>query len=851
MPITSENIVNCPKCGQAMDVTVLPPYSRAACPSCGETVRVKTRMGAYRLTGRLGKGGMSVVFRAQDAVLGREVALKVLSESWSDDAVRCDRFEKEARIMARVSHENLVKVYSVGHDHGLFYIAMELVEGQGLDELIAQLGRVPEDKTLALMQDVVRGLEAAHQAGLLHRDIKPANILQAVDGTAKIVDFGLSLLNSEEDTEKEIWVTPYYAAPETLLRTGEDFRTDMYALGATMYHMLVGAPPPVDTGHSTDLLLESKKKLPSLAQVAPDISPFSCFIVDKLMSYELEGRFSSYAELMDALQHAIDKNGEFSDNAPNKDWSAYRRLSARKRRRSKNMGVVYMVLTLMAVILAVAVFLSIRYWGQDDEEATDVVAAAPVTEVLKPPTPEEYMENETPMERAERYGRLYEAAMAAIKEKNVRKAEGLFRDLTEQAACPLSTAMWAGLNRVLCLWNVGQFPDGLTRLNELSQRLASCADKAEVERAKNVGEVIVLLNDATVYAVPDSVTNPELRLLAHVGLALKCWSVGGKWTSYKSLHQEVEMVAQDAADSELSLLAAIWIENLEVYTEQFGILMKVYELPEKTHAEWIAKKKAAEALRAAMLNGDVPAEYTSFAAVEGILSHLLMQEEEVRMYEKEEKERKEKELAATEADKKKEEKLKAQREKEKLARQQRTYKDVCQEMEERFTESGDYEEIIDFLKKTEDELSVADEKYKVKVRREMTEAMLPLIEGMKKTLPDVLTRKKNLVLTLKNGDKALLTGIKDGRLSVEKGKERESALIGWEQMDFKSMRSLSMECRRLQPEVFKPLNKNYNEPLLIFAKLTNSMSAEQESKVLEKMDEEFIEMWQLWMDFYE
>ncbi len=838
----SENIVNCPECGQAMDVTVLPPYSRAVCPACGGAVRVKTRMGAYRLTGRLGKGGMSVVFRAQDAVLGREVALKVLSESWSGDAVRCDRFEKEARIMARVSHENLVKVYSVGHDHGLFYIAMELVEGQGLDVLISQLGRVPEDKTLALMQDVVRGLEAAHQAGLLHRDIKPANILQAVEGTSKIVDFGLSLLNSEEDTEKVIWVTPYYAAPETLLRTGEDFRTDMYALGATMYHMLVGAPPPVDTGHSTDLLLESKKKLPSLVQAAPDISPVCCFIVDKLMSYELEGRFSSYADLMDALQQAIDKNGEIADKTPNKDWSAQRRLNARQRRRSKYMGLAYVAFTLTALILGVAVFLIVRYWGADDDENV-AVTDAPVMEVPEPPTPEEYVEHETPMERAARYGRLYEAAMAAIKEKNVRKAEGLFRDLTGQSACPLSTAMWAGLNQVLCLWTVGQFPDGLNRLNELSQRLASCADKAEVERAKNVGEVIALLNDATAYAVPDSVTNPELRLLAYVGQALKCWSVGGKWTSYKEFHQGIEMVSQDAADPELTLLADIWIENLEVYTEQFGILMKVHELPEKTHAEWIAKKKAVEALRAGMLNGDVTATSTSYAAVESILSHLLMQEEEVRMYEKEEKKRKAEELAAAQADKKEEERLKAQRKKEELALQQRTYEDVCQEMEERFSVSGDYEQVIDFLKKTEDELSVTDEKYKVKVRREMTEAMLPLIKGMRKTLPDVLTRKKNMVLTLKDGSKALLTGMKDGRLTVKKGRERESALIGWEQLDFKSMRALSLECRRLHPEVFKPINKNFNEPLLIFSKLTNTMSAAQESKVLEKMDEEFVEVW--------
>lgn len=108
---------------------------------------------------------MSVVFRAEDAVLGREVALKVLNDTYAGDALRCERFEREARIMARVSHENLVQLYAVGRDQGLFYIAMELVEGNGLDALIAAEERVPEDRVLRLTLDIVRGLDAAWNAG--------------------------------------------------------------------------------------------------------------------------------------------------------------------------------------------------------------------------------------------------------------------------------------------------------------------------------------------------------------------------------------------------------------------------------------------------------------------------------------------------------------------------------------------------------------------------------------------------------------------------------------------------------------------------------------------------------------
>lgn len=172
MSSQQDNIINCPECGQAMDISLLPPYANAVCPNCGAMTRVKTRMGPYRITGKLGKGGMSVVFRAEDSVLGREVALKVLNETYAGDAVRSERFEREAQIMARVSHENLVQIYAVGHDQGLFYIAMELVEGNGLDSLITAEERVPEDKVLSIALDIVRGLDAAWNAGLMHRDIK-------------------------------------------------------------------------------------------------------------------------------------------------------------------------------------------------------------------------------------------------------------------------------------------------------------------------------------------------------------------------------------------------------------------------------------------------------------------------------------------------------------------------------------------------------------------------------------------------------------------------------------------------------------------------------------------------------
>ena len=459
-----ENIVNCPACGQPMDVSQLPPYANAICPGCQALTRVKTRMGPYRITGKLGKGGMSVVFRAEDAVLGREVALKVLNDTYAGDALRCERFEREARIMARVSHENLVQLYAVGRDQGLFYIAMELVEGNGLDALIAAEERVPEDRVLRLTLDIVRGLDAAWNAGLMHRDIKPANVLLSPDGAAKIVDFGLSLLHSESDMEREIWVTPYYAAPETLLRGEEDFRTDMYALGATMYHLLAGAPPRVDASQSSDILLENKKNLPRLEQVVNDVSPMTCFIVDRLMAFDREDRFSSYPELMDAVAQAQEEYARAMQES-GLTWAERRAVEARRARRRK-----CRIIVASSIASVVALALGVWGWTKWREEG----APAPAT----PPSPispaaEAALEDrgaaESRLERSIRFGKLFNEAQESLNRGDLVKAAAMFGDLAAQPDCPLSTSLWAGLNQVLCMWVRGQFPEGVERLEELGR----------------------------------------------------------------------------------------------------------------------------------------------------------------------------------------------------------------------------------------------------------------------------------------------------------------------------------------------------------------------------------------------
>jgi serine/threonine protein kinase len=154
------------------------------------------------------------------------------------------KLEQEARVTASVNHPHVVRVYSFGEADGQFYLAMELVEKGSLDDLMSVQNRVSEAQVLEIGAQIAQGLEAAAEKGLVHRDVKPGNILFADAHTAKIVDFGLArVLEEEAEARGEIWGTPYYIAPERLNYEPEDFRSDIYSLGGTLFHAIAGRPP--------------------------------------------------------------------------------------------------------------------------------------------------------------------------------------------------------------------------------------------------------------------------------------------------------------------------------------------------------------------------------------------------------------------------------------------------------------------------------------------------------------------------------------------------------------------------------------------------------------------------------
>lgn len=309
-----------------MDVSAAEPFSQQSCTGCGTIALVRTQFDHFTILREVGVGGMSRVFEAEDISLGRRVALKVLNRECSQDATRLAQFEREARLTASFSHPHIVKVYSVGRDLNHFYIAMELVPGGSLDDRIRESRGQPEDEMLRLAVEMVQGLRAAQAKGLIHRDIKPGNILFAEDGTVKIVDFGLALVQGDLDDSEELWATPYYVPPEKLHGEPDTYRGDMYSLGAALFHALAGKPPyPKDT-NSIEELKRIKSFAVHLRPAAPNLSDETCAIIDRLLSRKPEHRYRSYDELLEHFQFARQKKRARAAQAQQPAW---RRLMAR------------------------------------------------------------------------------------------------------------------------------------------------------------------------------------------------------------------------------------------------------------------------------------------------------------------------------------------------------------------------------------------------------------------------------------------------------------------------------------------------------------------------------------------
>jgi len=303
-----------------------------------------TRLGPYKILSPLGAGGMGEVYRARDERLGRDVAIKVLPEALSSDRERLSRFEREARSASALNHPNVVTIYDVGQEGPTFFIAMELVEGQTMRELVAP-GPLPSRKVLSLGSQIAEGLARAHSGGIVHRDLKPENLMVSKDGFVKILDFGLAKLTSERPLDAArreqtaatrhplvknestvetmagidptqvgvVLGTTAYMSPEQASGRALDFRSDQFSLGCVLYEMATGRKP-FEKGTAVETLTSIIRDEPEpLASVNARLPAPLCWIVERCLAKDPEERYASTRDLAQDLAALRDR---FREAAP-------------------------------------------------------------------------------------------------------------------------------------------------------------------------------------------------------------------------------------------------------------------------------------------------------------------------------------------------------------------------------------------------------------------------------------------------------------------------------------------------------------------------------------------------------
>ncbi|WP_238015351.1 protein kinase [Dactylosporangium sp. AC04546] len=260
--------------------------------------------GRYELRSVLGRGGMAEVWLAVDRRLGRRVAVKTLHDEGGADPSLPERFEREGRTVARLSHPNIVTVYDLGIDDGTRYLVMELVEGHSLADELAK-GPLDPRRAVHIAEQVCDALTAAHDAGVVHRDVKPANILIGDEGRVKVCDFGIARITDRALTAltapATVIGTSSYMAPEQILGKPVDARTDLYALGCVFYAMLTGRPPFVAGTPVQTAWQQVHQAAVPVAARRPGLPPRLAALVDALLAKSPTDRPASAAQVRAAL----------------------------------------------------------------------------------------------------------------------------------------------------------------------------------------------------------------------------------------------------------------------------------------------------------------------------------------------------------------------------------------------------------------------------------------------------------------------------------------------------------------------------------------------------------------------
>lgn len=256
--------------------------------------------GRYQVVRKLGAGGMANVYLAEDQELGRRVAIKILNERHANDEQFVERFRREAKNAAALSHSNIVSIYDRGEAEGTYYIAMEYLDGRSLKELIISRGPAPLNVAIEYVRQILSALRFAHRHGIVHRDIKPHNVLVDAEGRVKVTDFGIARAGASQMTEAgSIVGTAQYLSPEQARGTGVDQRSDLYSLGIVLYELLTGTLP-FNGDTPVEIAMKHLSQMPELPSATrPELPRELDLVVTRALAKDPDERYQS-AEEMDA-----------------------------------------------------------------------------------------------------------------------------------------------------------------------------------------------------------------------------------------------------------------------------------------------------------------------------------------------------------------------------------------------------------------------------------------------------------------------------------------------------------------------------------------------------------------------
>lgn len=266
----------------------------------------------YEILGKIGTGGMADVYKAKDHKLNRFVAVKVLKPEFREDTTFIRKFKSEAQAAAVLTHPNIVNVFDVGDDNGVYYIVMELIEGITLKEYISKKGKLSVKEATSIAIQVSMGLEAAHSHGIVHRDVKPQNIIISMDGKVKVTDFGIARAASSNTISSNVMGSVHYSSPEQVRGGYSDEKSDIYSLGITMYEMVTGKVP--FDGDTTVAIaikhLQEEIVPPSI--YTPELPHSLEQIILKCTQKSVDRRYENMSEVIEDLKHSLlDPNGNF------------------------------------------------------------------------------------------------------------------------------------------------------------------------------------------------------------------------------------------------------------------------------------------------------------------------------------------------------------------------------------------------------------------------------------------------------------------------------------------------------------------------------------------------------------